>query len=364
MAASERDKTCYVPQSKPEARCLNRRVGRDVVRPARGLFAGREIWESLEPDEQALRVISGMAGQAPGIVFCGPSAALVHELDVPWRALSQIHAAQAPGRHSRSSDEVVRHEYAGKTLLADGVEVTPFWRTVVDCLRWLPFADALAVADSALKQMGCSAERLVEIVEEEGFGLRGKEEALEVARHADAKSANAGESLARGTMIECGFAPPVLQFEVPDALEPWTSYFVDYAWLSEDGRPLVFGELDGYRKTENPRYMGGRSAERVLLDERRRESRISLTGFPWRGSRSPRRSTSGVSRCFCSRTGCLRPGEGGHTQQTLQLGSKSGAILTLIAGFVVERGDEGRGGPLAGSLGDAAGRRVRAYRSR
>ncbi len=280
MEISERERTCYVAQGKDEARCLNRRVGKGLVRPAPGLYARRDAWEKLEPVEQALWTIRGMAGQDEGVVFCGPSAAVVHGLDVPWRALGQIHVAQSPGGHSRSSDRILRHEHKGETDLVDGVKVTSYWRTVADCLRWLPFPDALAVADSVLKDTGYSSEKLVLAIEEEVFGRPGKKSALKAASCADAASDNAGESLARGVMIESGFACPVLQFEVPDPVEPWHRYFIDYAWLSEEGVPLVFGELDGYRKTENEAYMGGRDARRVLLDERRRESRISLLGVP------------------------------------------------------------------------------------
>lgn len=280
LATAEREKSCYVPQSEEERRCLGRRVDKGVVRPARGLFALETDWEALEPDEQALRIVRGMAGQRPNAAFCGPSAAIVHGLDVPWRALNQVHLAQGTGVHSRSCGQLVRHEYEGELADVDGVRVTPFWRTVADCLRWLPFPDALAVADSALEEMGCKVETLVAQVEEEARGKTGKARALEVAAFADAGSANAGESLARGVMLEAGFARPVLQFEAPDLVEPWHSYFLDYAWLDQDGVPRIFGELDGYRKTENAAYMGGRSAERVLLDERRRESRLSLYGVP------------------------------------------------------------------------------------
>lgn len=136
------------------------------------------------------------------------------------------------------------------------------------------------MADSSLKEIGCKVDVLVAHVEEEAAYKTGKTAALRAAAAADPASANAGESLARGVMLDAGFARPTLQYKVPDPLEPWHNYFVDYAWLSVDGEPLVFGELDGYRKTENPMYMSGRSADRVLLDERRRESRISLLGVP------------------------------------------------------------------------------------
>ena len=45
-------------------------------------------------------------------------------------------------------------------------------------------------------------------------------------------------------------------------------------------QPLVIGELDGYRKTEDQEYRSGHTATRVLADERRRESRLTAHGVP------------------------------------------------------------------------------------
>ena len=280
---AERERTCYVGQDDRERRALNRQVDKKLVRPCPGIFSRVETWEGMEPDEQALWVVRGLAGQQPDIRFCGPSAALVHGLDVPWRSLRCAHAAGTHDSTARSTQGIVRHEItASEFITIDGVTVTTFDRTVADCLRWLPFDEALAVADSALKVSGMSCEELEEVVSREAFRLKGKARALEVARWADARSDNAGESLARGAMIRLGFEAPELQVELRDPVEGWRRPVVDFAWFEggDRRRPIAFGELDGYRKTENPRYMGGRSAERVRTDERRRESRISVLGVP------------------------------------------------------------------------------------
>ena len=280
---AEQEHSCYVYQNERERQVLGRQVGEGLVRPCPGIFVRAETWENLEPGEQALWVIRGLAGQQPDICFCGPSAALVHGLDVPWRSLRFAHAAGTHGSTARNASKVKRHEITTREFVSfDGVTVTTFDRTVADCLRWLPFDEALAVADSALKVSGMSREELEEVVSREAFRLKGKARALEAARWADARSDNAGESLARGAMIRLGFEAPELQVELRDPVEDWRRPVVDFAWFEggDRRRPIAFGELDGYRKTENPRYMGGRSAERVRTDERRRESRISVLGVP------------------------------------------------------------------------------------
>lgn len=83
----------------------------------------------------------------------------------------------------------------------DGLVTTPL-RTVVDCARTLPFPEALAVGDSALRR------RLVTRDE-----LRGRADATRgagrlavqrVAEHASADAANPFESALRGIAIEAG----------------------------------------------------------------------------------------------------------------------------------------------------------------
>lgn len=78
--------------------------------------------------------------------------------------------------------------------------VTTVERTLVDCLRWLPFDEALAVADSALRHRSISKARLVELA----GGLRGPgaEQARRVAQEATHLAANPFESVARAIALE------------------------------------------------------------------------------------------------------------------------------------------------------------------
>ncbi|MFC7490092.1 MULTISPECIES: DUF559 domain-containing protein [unclassified Knoellia] len=90
-------------------------------------------------------------------------------------------------------------------------EVTSPLRTVLDCARTLPFDEALAVADSALRS------RMVHPAElrRAGPGLRGPgaRTARRVIEHANGKAANPLESVIRALAIEEGFdLTPQMQF--------------------------------------------------------------------------------------------------------------------------------------------------------
>jgi very-short-patch-repair endonuclease len=77
--------------------------------------------------------------------------------------------------------------------------VTTRWRTLVDCLRHLPFDEALAIADSALRMGDFDHAGLMGLVEP----LRGPgaAQARQVARLADARSANPFESVLRSIAL-------------------------------------------------------------------------------------------------------------------------------------------------------------------
>jgi hypothetical protein len=78
--------------------------------------------------------------------------------------------------------------------------VTSPLRTVVDCARRLPFDEALAVADSALRSGMVSAEEL--LLAADALRGRGATAARRVARSARAQAANPFESVLRAIVLE------------------------------------------------------------------------------------------------------------------------------------------------------------------
>lgn len=95
--------------------------------------------------------------------------------------------------------------------VVDGV-TTPL-RTVLDCAARLPFAEALVVADSALARRLVTPPELLSAAAMAPTRFRAK--VVQVARHADGRSANAFESLVRGHAI--GVPGLLLEPQVPIA---------------------------------------------------------------------------------------------------------------------------------------------------
>lgn len=96
--------------------------------------------------------------------------------------------------------------------------VTDHVRTVVDCARTLPFPEALAVADSALRARAVTREQLMSAVE--ASPRTGRARALRVMRAADARAANPFESVLRAHALEVTGLCVVPQGEIEDWLHP------------------------------------------------------------------------------------------------------------------------------------------------
>jgi very-short-patch-repair endonuclease len=98
----------------------------------------------------------------------------------------------------------IRAHYADLTRAEVTNGVTTPLRTVLDCARVLPFDEALAVADSALRARAITRTELVDAAQP----LRGTSASAvrRVAAHADGRAANPFESVLRALCIEEGFA--------------------------------------------------------------------------------------------------------------------------------------------------------------
>lgn len=170
----------------------------------------------------------------------------------------------------------MRPQAAGALEQVDGVRVTPFWRTVEDCLLRAPFSYGLAIADSALRTKGVSRDDLGERLRSDCEGRRGHRRALVIASYADGLSENGGESRFRAFFIAYGFPVPELQVEFRDPLDPNQVFRVDYFWRLEDGT-CVIGELDGKGKY-TLQDGGDRESVDPFVAERQRESHLTMLG--------------------------------------------------------------------------------------
>jgi len=159
----------------------------DVVVVARGRYA-------LASADAALVAAHRLSG-----VVCHASAAVHHGWQVKVPPV-RPHVALPKNRvlGAGQADDVQVHRL---TLGPDDVEglLTSRERTLLDCLRAGPFDEALCVADSALRD-GFSPRLLSALARD----ARGPGSALmrRVARHADARAANAFESALRAICVD------------------------------------------------------------------------------------------------------------------------------------------------------------------
>jgi very-short-patch-repair endonuclease len=161
-----------------------------VVRVTRGVYA----LPSLRPEFAAAARLGGVVSHASAAQLIG--IALVHPPD-------RIHVTVPHGSARRERPEgVVVHQ---TRLWFDGdVEfgTTSALRTVLDCATTMPFAEALAVADSALSHRFMEKEGLVEAARARpGAGRRRR---LGVARAADRRADNPFESVLRAILLDAG----------------------------------------------------------------------------------------------------------------------------------------------------------------
>lgn len=142
--------------------------------------------------------------------------------------------------------------------VVDGV--TTRERTLVDCLRRLPFDEALAIADSALRSGDLSHRRLLALMTRARGP--GSSQMRRVAAHASARAANPFESALRALAIESGLR-----------VRPQTPLYAE-EFL---GRPdLVDPDLRVVLEADSFAWHGSRSA---LRKDARRYNRFVIHGW-------------------------------------------------------------------------------------
>ena len=163
--------------------------------------------------------------------------------------------------HARQS--LIRHDSAidPRMLRLHGdCFVTCLERTVFDCIRTLPWLEALAIADSALR-IGASRELLTTLLDG-APGVRGIRQAREVLASATDRVHSPGESLVRGVAIRAGLAAPSTLHPVATDAGPAE---LDLAWESVkvavefDGAMKVAG-LTGEQLTRHVNALATREA--------------------------------------------------------------------------------------------------------
>lgn len=259
---------------------LRRKRSGRIVSPRRGMFVDFSYWQSLNPAERVLHIVRTLSTSRPSLVFAGPTAAAIHGFEHQWSVHdSGLYAADTThgllGTDRRESHDALHRVYMPDVpeTTVNGLPVTCAARTVVDCGLILPFVNALPVVNSALAQSAVTVDEI------RSCCVRLRHDCAPIdrlLRYANPLCENGGESMMYATIVEEGFAEPVVQhvFVNPHDTAEW--YRVDFAWFLPGGR-VVVAEYDGMAKYVDPAMTNGKSVAAVVNEQNRRER--SLLGW-------------------------------------------------------------------------------------
>lgn len=264
-----------------------RRLVRDgALRPLRpGVYAPAGTVTALVRDArdergrqaggQLLRVAATLAVTGSRSAGSHRSAALIYGLGLVGRPGSVAEITRAPGdRGSHTGDLGVRVHVAAlpveHVVSYRGVLLTSVPRTVIDLARTLPFAEGVAVADSALHARLTSKTALAGVIAD-CPRWPGLQRAREVTAFSDARPESVLESLGRAVFHQAGLPPPDLQVWVGDDGEVIGR--ADFLWR----RQRTIGEADGAFKYETP----ARARAQLDRDARLRAAGYEVVHFTW-----------------------------------------------------------------------------------
>jgi very-short-patch-repair endonuclease len=198
---------------------LQRSGGSATFAALQGLTSARSIRAALV-DRQIRRVSKGVyalperpasdltVARANGGVLSHESAALHHGLQVVTTPLLP-HVTIGRKRTRRQTELACMLHWAD--LPALGNATTPL-RTVLDCARRLPFGEALAIADSAVRLGRVHPDSLMEAAE--ALSGPGRGAAIRACQMVDGRSESALESMLRARVIEAGFTGFIPQYKI------------------------------------------------------------------------------------------------------------------------------------------------------
>lgn len=259
-------------------------------RVRRGWFIRSQDWKELWDEGKHLVEVVAAHGNAsaPGPVFMGVSAAVLHGLPLYRSAPQHVHALIDGRRHGRTRTGIRWRESdvpSSDVTEIDGIRCTTLARTVLDCCAGMTMEGAVAVADAAQRLIAVPDGRIqnAELAEEwrrelltraESLSIRGITQARQAVLFADGRAQLPGESVSRLQLHRLGFRQLELQARVVGA--EGDEYWLDFSFPGSQS----FGEFDGMGKYTDPGFMAGRSMEEVLLAEKKREDDVrGVTGW-------------------------------------------------------------------------------------
>lgn len=170
----------------------------EITRVAKGVYA-----LPTEPSDLTVAI-------ANGGVLARQSAALHHGLEVVTRPLVPHVLITRTQRRHKTDLACVLHRT--KVPLPE-CATTPL-QTVIDCARHLPFGEALAIADSAVRLKKVDKVALADAAD--AARGTGRAAVLRIAAAADGAAESALESMLRARVLDAGFTGFVPQYRIRD----------------------------------------------------------------------------------------------------------------------------------------------------
>lgn len=267
-----------------------------LTRLTRGVYVDASAWNGATPRQRhVLRCRAVAARLGPDLVLAGASAAAVLDLTYsrPWPDSVCALSTAADGTRRRGGVIWWGHDERDVGVRDLGwVSVTDPYRTAVEISAREGFLAGLMTADSALRiegHRGAGDGADAFLATADALHLRrGALRVARVASFANGQSESAGESWTRVVLADLGAPPPELQVDIVDE-GLWLAR-VDFCWPS---RRLVL-EFDGEKKYRAAMRPEGRSAEDVVIEEKKREDRLRAAGWTvlrivWDDLREPER---------------------------------------------------------------------------
>lgn len=259
--------------------------GQHIRRVHHGWYIPQALWDGLFWEQQHLAHVMAVVNDAqePGPVAARESAAVVHGLPLYRYRPDRVHVICAADERVSSTADVMRHygplEPSDITSV-NGIRCTSLARTVVDVARTCKLETAVACADAALRQVAVTgsdpfaydanaAERLRREMKEV-MSRMPRASGIRIARwvvdFADGRAQSVGESVSRLRLVQLGFRVPRLQVRIdgPEGRFYVVDIDAEHWWV----------EFDGNDKYLDPRLREGRSADQVVVAEKKREDWI------------------------------------------------------------------------------------------
>lgn len=275
-----------------DARAYRRAAARgSLIRPFRGVYVDAEAWTMRDPRRQyQMQVISALAESRSWPIGSHHSALALCGLPLVGRP-KHVHVLATMAAGTRTEGVFRRH--ASRVLDVEiqnlgQIQRTSVKRTLVEYGAIVSFGEAVVALDAGLREdAALRPDDLLAVADSIQLtkGRRALDRALEFA---DPLAESPGESLSRALIHQLGFPAPILQHEFYD--EDGFVARVDFGWPDHD----LAGEFDGAVKYLDPSLRNGRTADEVVLDEKRREDRIRALGvrvvrWDWSHATDPRR---------------------------------------------------------------------------